>query len=385
MPVYKNGSKVKSLYHNGNKIKKAFYFGNLCYEIKDTPTSVGVSTTGNNIIIHTTRVIWPKKTTTRFTPDGDLTGETTDLGPTPLGKEIVIPMAKDSYSTYDFDEETGAYGYIGYSPSLYIENSEYPGGYMNVYKGSGEEFATFERGSSSWKYLGTLDGLFTWGSAYAVKEGNDFELVRLGGISTAKISPLGTWDIRIQSLKVDLPPSYSSNQWYRCRLVSLFIRENVSGNIIAVNPINKDMERTYYGSTGSYTIDLSYCTFNSVPLDKEGTTYSIYARFENGESYNNANSTNLAIKAESPGAQARPRLVTIIEHYDEDMVLEVDKQIYEDIQEQEDGSEEVTGYQEITQISLTPASEYDPLSSTTGIANIKVGEESNVYDIVEFA
>ena len=382
MTVYNNGRKIKDIYYFGRKVKEAYSFGALVYKIGEE-TKAGVSTKGNDIIIHTTRVIWPKKSTTKIKPDGSTTQDPpTSIGPTTLNKEIVIPAAKDSFYDNIFDEETGSYSFIGYSPNLRKETSTYPSGYMGIYKGSGYETASIAAGTTSWTGLGNSNsGSFAWGNMYLspTKEGEQ-ELNPIDLATENKLNPSpSTWDIRLANLKIKIPSSYSNSQWYKCKLTAIVIKQK-NGSIVATSYINKEMYEAYYEGSPEYTISDYLCTFNTVSFDKANAPYTINLVFEDVASYS---SETYGVSVTGV-LQGKVRKVQVTEYYDEEMVLEVDKMIYETIQEHEDGTEEVIDIQENTIISLTPASEYDPMSNT-GIANIKVGEEGNVYDIVEFA
>lgn len=383
MPLYKDGTKIKDVYYKGTKIKEAYFFGTLVYQIKKA--LAGVTSTGKDLIIHTTRVIWPTKNTTRNKPNGTTESSTTNLGPTPIGKEITIPTAKETYHDYEIDETTGSLkNYIGYAPNLYQETSVYPGGSMHINKGSGDEFALFEAGSLAWAPIGTYSGNFSWGYVTLDPSAEQSEFDQIADLAYKQlISPeSGTWDIRLNSLRISLPSCYSPSHYYKCKLVSIHIKQGSrSGPIIASKTINKEMLNEYYNQYEYFEIPLSSCTFNAVPLNKTDAPYYVGLVFEDVSSYKGLESFNVTVAGTIEG---RPRTIKIEEHYDDTMVLEVIKRIDETIQEWEDGTEEVTEYRETIQISLTPASEYDPINGN-GIANVKVSEDGDVYELVEFA
>ena len=353
MPVYKNGSKVESLYHNGNKIKKAFYFGNLVYQIKKA--LAGVTSTGKDLIIHTTRVIY---TSTRdySNPDPDTGAPTVTEEKKPLGKQVTIPTAKDSYNNYDDENKY----YTSWNPGLEITTNTYPTAHMKYIMGFGEEYINQKEGDSAYKTMRSeySQGIYGFGVDEVERKLNMANIAWDSQITT------GYWDF---NFTLTVTPYYNYSSY-------------ASVDVIRVDIVEPE---AYGGS-----VIHSYSINETINGPKTWTWYALQLYMQGGSSSNNyIYNVNLYYKNHTGDAtlghdgtskftaKTRCRTVTYEYHYDEDMVLEAEETTY--IFDEGDQDSQL-------RLSLTPASEYDPINGH-GIANVKVSEDGDVYDIVEFA
>ena len=353
MPIYRFGNKATFLYNNGSQIIKAYRYGNLCYQLQ--PSTPGVVTTNNeNIIIYTTRYVKKTKETTRKKTDGT-EEKTTETTKKELGREITLPSVSKEYGEAQIDPTTtSGTTWIGYAPRLGIKEyalTDYARLRYIRKDGGGVQSALFPTGNNpaTWQGCGG-------GNQGGWNEG--WHLVSsVGGSDSTTYTTPGDYEFNVSG-SFGVPAGRSGT--------ATVLR--VGGN-----------EGTYAACTctktpiasGGYT-----CSFSgSIPASyiSSGTAIQVYIVGGGSGGYWGC----------SASAKFLGQWTWVESYFNDPMVLCVEELETETITEQEEGDPIVEIENEI-QLSLTPASEYDPLFQT-GVATMTVSEDGIISNLVELA
>lgn len=378
MPIYKNQNKVIGLYRFGAPVKEAYKAGALVYS---SASEANIVTTGRDLTLRSPIVIYTTRYVRKYKPSGD-PEETTTTGKEPLAKEVTIPVAKENYHDSQHSEDYSHSTYIGYAPRLEVNTDTYPAGvfYSNVYGGYG--YVSQTEGSSTYQAVGGT--LWMGSSLYDTNTETtsqfnvcDFGYIHLRGGSGYGTTSPGTWDVQYRTLKIGFSWSYSDGYNSSMYIKEFGIKDNTSGETVYTLNINKQLQGNYYSSSSD--VNLSY-NVNMPQLEiVSGHNYAPYITY--GPS---ALRSSCTCGATLSDMRVRRRTVLTDYHYDEQMVLEAERMIDDMTYENEDGEIEYEQHMDDLMLSLTPASEYDPLTGH-GVGYVQVSESGDVYNIVEFA
>ena len=320
MAIYKNGNKIKKVFYKGTPVKEVYYYGQKVFPSAGSDEDIKITDDGKGIWISGRK---PVQTET-YGPSGGASGLEG------LGSDITIP-----------DISSSSFGDNWYYNSrLNEEKVSYPGG---ILKQPGHEYQL--NTTNSYIYIDSASLVYNWGSKDISKE---FTFT----FCTISSLPSGTYDILIGLSYNDL------NSSDRFILHRVYV-EDEDGNII------QDWLDPAGTSSWSLSMYSKYLDNGKVYFFKAVYSCNFQSTWTNTRRFN----TTVRVKLKK---------IDITSHYNEDMVLGVNK--FKEVDEEGE-----VLFENIS-MSFTPLSEYDPsLPNASGVASMKVDENGDIYDLTLFA